>query len=404
MTSVKLMLNKCRAHKTGTYPLVFQVIHSRRKKLIYLGFNLREEEFDAEKGKILHCTRSEFTREEQKRMNEELKSCKRRMKSLVYALDVEGREYTTEEIAGYFLRKPIQLCLISYMNKQISKKKEQGKEGIAAAYLNTRNSLQIFIKNEDVKMSEIDNYFVMNYREYLFKKKLSPNTISYYMRNFRTIFNMALAEGLKPKDKFPFKNIRTTPCKTVKRALSLSQTKALICLDLSCHPGLEKARDFYMFSLYCQGMAFVDIVFLEKKNIVEDVIYYSRHKSKQCIRIKISDRIRQLMEKYSSNNSKYVFPFIDITSKSTPYRQYRSELSNINRNLKKVAAMTEITVPLTTYTARHTWATLAHECGASISLISEGMGHTSEEMTRIYLKQFDIEVLDSVNNMVLNLL
>lgn len=403
MASVKLMLNKCRMHKNGTYPLVLQIIHLRRKKLVYLALNLKPEEFDEKKGRVRHCNGSKFTYAEQERMNKSLDDTKKKIESLIDQFDSANVSYSVDDLVIAFLKKPSKQNLISFIDKQIKQKIDLGKEGIAAAYQSTKKSLQLFINHEDVAMEHIDCHFVLSYRSFLQEKKLSDNTIRYYMRNFRTIYNLALAEGLSEKREFPFKNIRTAPRKTVKRALTLEQMQSIVNLNLSAYPELESARDYYMFGFFAQGMSFVDIVYLEKKNIIDGVIWYTRHKSKQLVRIKVSDKITELMKKYPSD-SNYVFPLLDVTSSHTKYSQYRKELAKINRNLKKVALMAGISVPLTTYTARHTWATLARECGASISLISEGMGHTTEEMTRVYLKQFDMSMLDKVNSMVINLL
>lgn len=403
MTSVKLMLNKCRMHKDGTYPLVMQIIHSRHKKLVYLAINLKPEEFDEKKGRICHRSGSRFTNAAKERMNQSLELSLKKMEDLIDTLNSEGISYSVEDLVAHFLKKPVQFNLINFIDKQIKLKKELEKEGIAAAYKSTRNSLQMFINRADVAMENIDSHFVTNYKHFLLERKLSDNTICFYMRNFRTIYNLALSEGLSVNKDFPFKNIRTAPRKTVKRALTLKQIQAIANLQLSAYPELECARDYYMFSFYAQGMSFVDIVFLKKKCIVDGVIWYTRHKSNQLVRIKISDRIIELMEKYPSD-SNYVFPLIDVNLPNTLYSQYRKELAKINRNLKKIASMVGVSTPLTTYTARHTWATLAHECGASISLISQGMGHTTEEMTRVYLKQFDMSMLDKVNTMVLNML
>ena len=113
--------------------------------------------------------------------------------------------------------------------------------------------------------------------------------------------------------------------------------------------------------------------------------------------------MQRLINKYA-NNSEYVFPIIDTALPTPVYEQYRLALGRMNRYLKKIASLLNINVRLTTYTARHTWATLARESGAPISIISAGLGHTSEEMTRVYLKDFDLETLAKVNHVVTNLL
>ena len=169
------------------------------------------------------------------------------------------------------------------------------------------------------------------------------------------------------------------------------------------YSGMDIARDMYLFSFYAQGMAFVDIVFLKKKNIRDGILSYRRHKSQQLIHIVVTPQMQGLIDKYA-NDSEYVFPIIDTSLSTSIYDQYRLALGRVNRYLKKITFRLNINVRLTTYTARHTWATLARESGAPISIISAGLGHTSEEMTRVYLKEFDQETLARVNRIVTNLL
>ena len=175
----------------------------------------------------------------------------------------------------------------------------------------------------------------------------------------------------------------------MKRALSRTDMQNLADLNLENEPELEFARDLYLFSFYAQGMAFVDIVLLKKADICNGVLTYSRHKS------------QGLIDKYKTENE-YLFPIIS-GEYASGYQQYRLALGRINRHLKKIAVVADIKVPLTTYTARHTWATLARDYGAPISVISAGLGHTSEEMTRVYLKDFDVSMLNQVNSIVTNL-
>ena len=179
--------------------------------------------------------------------------------------------------------------------------------------------------------------------------------------------------------------------------------KKLSSLILPVHSGMDIARDMYLFSFYAQGMAFVDIVFLKKKNIRDGILSYRRHKSQQLIHIVVTPQMQELIDKYA-NDSEYVFPIIDTSLSTSIYDAYRLALGRVNRYLKKITFRLNINVRLTTYTARHTWATLARESGAPISIISAGLGHTSEEMTRVYLKEFDQETLAQVNRIVTNLL
>ena len=403
ITSVKLMLNKSRILNNGSYPLVFQVIHNRRKKLLYTGYRMKEEVFDESEGKIMNGLGSTFTATEVVKMNRELRKMRNRIDTRIRQLERAGEEFTVEDILtqnAFGTGKP-QFYLLRYINAQIERKQELKKVGMAAAYKSTRSSLAKFISRPDVRMSEVDSAFVRRYEDFLYSNGSSGNTVSYYLRNLRSLYNQAVADGYHPRGEYPFAKAQTRPAKTVKRALSRTDMQNLADLNLENEPELEFTRDLYLFSFYAQGMAFVDIVLLKKADICNGVLTYSRHKSKQLIRIAVTPQMQGLIDKYKTENE-YLFPIIS-GEYASGYKQYRLALGRINRHLKKIAVVADIKVPLTTYTARHTWATLARDYGAPISVISAGLGHTSEEMTRVYLKDFDVSMLNQVNSMVTNL-
>lgn len=402
ITSVKLMLNKSRILNNGSYPLVFQVIHNRRKKLLYTGYRMKEEVFDELEGKI-NGTGSSFTAKEVMKMNRELRKMRNQIDAQVRQLQRTREEFTVEDVLAQNTLgtgKP-QFYLLRYINTQIERKQEQKKVGMAAAYKSTRSSLAKFIGRPDVRMSEVDLAFVRRYEDFLYSNGTSGNTVSYYLRNLRSLYNQAVVDGYHSCGEYPFAKAQTRPAKTVKRALSRTDMQNLAYLNLENEPELEFARDLYLFSFYAQGMAFVDIVLLKKADICNGVLTYSRHKSKQLIRIAVTPQMQGLIDKYKTENE-YLFPIIS-GEYASGYKQYRLALGRINRHLKKIAVVADIKVPLTTYTARHTWATLARDYGAPISVISAGLGHTSEEMTRVYLKDFDVSMLNQVNSMVTNL-
>jgi integrase len=403
ITSVKLMLNKSRILNNGSYPLVFQVIHNRRKKLLYTGYRMKEEVFDELEGKIMNGVGSTFTATEVVKMNRELRKMRNRIDTRIRQLERTREEFTVEDIlaqSAFGTGKP-QFYLLRYINAQIERKQELKKVGMAAAYKSTRSSLAKFISRPDVRMSEVDSAFVRRYEDFLYSNGSSGNTVSYYLRNLRSLYNQAVADGYHPRGEYPFAKAQTRPAKTVKRALSRTDMQNLADLNLENEPELEFTRDLYLFSFYAQGMAFVDIVLLKEADICNGVLTYSRHKSKQLIRIAVTPQMQGLIDKYKTENE-YLFPIIS-GEYASGYQQYRLALGHINRHLKKIAVVADIKVPLTTYTARHTWATLARDYGAPISVISAGLGHTSEEMTRVYLKDFDVSMLNQVNSMVTNL-
>lgn len=409
MASVKLMLNKQRMLSSGKFPLVFQIIHQRRKRLIYTKFKLYPEEFNDLLLEVKAGKRTAYSLTEIRAINKELKREYKRILLRIKELENRGECFTVNDLVESRKKDVSYFYLLQYTELQIARKRKKEKEGIAVAYQSTYVSLKKYIntlseRKKDVNMHEVNYGFVMGYEDFLYAQKVSENTVNYYLRNFRTLYNAAIKDGYRQHGDSPFAYVRTRACKTVKRALSKENMRLLSSLSISNSPYLEFSRDLYLFSFYAQGMAFVDIAFLNKKNIYGGLLTYSRRKSKQLIHIVVTPQMQKLIDKYS-NDSEYLFPIIDpLNKEQSVYKQYRLALGRINRYLKKLAAGLNLRIPLTTYTARHTWATLARDSGAPLSVISAGLGHTSEEMTRIYLKDFDQSVLAKVNSLVTGLL
>lgn len=408
MASIKLMLNLSRRLNDGTYPLVFQIIHKRRKKLLYMGIHVMKNEFDSARGKITTDRRMNV------KVNREIRKMRRLLSERICELENSGGEYSVYDITSDIYKKKVSaFYLLKYINIQIEWKKENGKEGIGAAYHSTRQSLSKYLKNRDIRISQVNSQFVARYIDFLKSGGVGENTVNFYIRNFRTCYNLAVKEGLVSHGEYPFDNIHTKPCRTVKRALSCEDMSRLLNLPLPHNSILQFARDLFLFSFYTQGMSFVDIAFLKHKHVCGEIISYSRHKSKQLIHIGLTPQIQGLINRYgrnkeASDKESYIFPIIHSNStgknRASEYSQYRSALCRINRALKKIADELDICIPLTTYVARHTWATLARDNGVPISTISAALGHTTEDMTHIYLKELDTDYLKQINKMMNDLI
>ena len=197
----------------------------------------------------------------------------------------------------------------------------------------------------------------------------------------------------------PFADLNFRVQETLKRALTKEEIARIARVDLRRHPRMEEARDLFMFSFYCRGMSFVDVIHLRRDCIVNGTLFYERNKTGQRLQVGMLPCMYEIIEKYRSR-SPYLFPCIDVASSRTVYTQYRYSLGMINRYLKRLGELLHIATPLTTYVARHSWATIAKVNGASVHVIGECLGHTSEKTTRIYLKELDHSALDAVNNQV----
>lgn len=403
MVSVKIMLNKSRIRKDGTYPLVFQIIYRRQKKLIYMDYRLRTEDFDPVREMVVHNEQTPFSMKEVKKMNSSIRKQKKEILARVSELLEEEAEFSVKDIVAHFNNNGDGICLLAFFDNCIDEKLVLKKYGIAAAYKSTQSSIRLFLEDRDIYMANISEKLVDGYRSFLMERKVSDNTIKYYMRNFRSIYNAAIRKGYRFKEKYPFARLRAAPSQTVKRALSKEQMRAINNLELPPRSNLEKYRDLFLFSFFAQGMPFVDLVMLKKENICEGVISYKRYKSKLQVHVKVTEQIQALLDKYQ-NDGKYVFDIIKENADKSEYDQYRIALVYSNRNLKKIGKMLGFEAPLTTYCARHTWANEAKNSGAPLMVISEGLGHQSEKTTLIYLKGLDLTVLDIINRKVSSIL
>lgn len=211
----------------------------------------------------------------------------------------------------------------------------------------------------------------------------APNTISFYTRILRAVYNRAVEEDII-ENRNPFRHVYTGIEKTAKRALPLPAISKIKALDLTLTPALDYARDMFLLSFMLRGMSFVDMAFLRKSDLHNGYITYRRRKTGQQLVIEWTRDMQRILDKYPENASDYLLPI--IRKRNTNERSaYRNMSYNINHHLKSIASMVGVNIPLTLYVARHSWASAAHSKGIPLRIISEGMGHDSESTTQIYL-------------------
>ena len=291
----------------------------------------------------------------------------------------------------------------SYMERTVAQYWRQGQFRTSETYHTTLNSFRRFRGDVDVKLEDVNSELLEAYESFLRQGSLSPNTISFYMKHLRAVYNRAVDDGLIV-DKRPFKRVSTSIEKTPKRAVSLKVIKQLKALDCSHHPSRRFARDMFLFSFYTRGMSFVDIAYLQKKNLKGDVLYYRRKKTHQPLTIHWESCMQDMLKLYGAEpSSPYLFSIIK-EPETNPRKQYQNALFRINRHLKNIGKGLGLHQPLTMYCARHSWASIARDEGIPLSVISEGMGHDSEKTTQIYLASLKTEVIDKANRKILKLL
>lgn len=384
--------------KEGT--LLYQVIHNREVKHIHSGHKLYSREWKPESQEIIFPAGSEEERRTYlASLKATVKKDMKRLKCIILRLDRSESPYTAADVVSNYLSPSDIDCFISFARTLTDHLKEIGKQCTAETYTTVMNSFARFRKENDVFLEDMDSDLMTAYEAYLRSADICPNSISFYMRNLRAIYNRAVDKGLTVQ-RFPFRHVYTGIDKTVKRAVSLNVIRKIRELDLSLHPSMDYARDVFMFSFYTRGMSFVDIAFLKKKDLKNGILSYRRHKTDQQIFIKWEKPMQDLIDKYDTAGSPYMLPIIKNIG-DDERRQYRTEAHRINRNLRKIGEQIGLVIPLTTYVARHGWASIAKSKNIPIATISEAMGHDSESTTRIYLASLDTASVDKANSLIL---
>lgn len=396
-TSIKTMLNTDRARNDGTYPLIVRIIHNRSKKMIYTPYHLFQSDFDSGTQKVVCGGESGLTKQKCNEINRYLKESREQLSRILIRLEREiPNGYSADHIIENLSTQQTTKYVLPYFEREIATMRSAGRFGSATLYNSTMNSLIRFVRNPKFTFKDIDFRFISDYVAHLQGENISRNSINMYLRNFRSVYNKAQKDGLIHLKKSPFADFSIGVTQTVKRSLSKDVIRRIAYCDLPFNSTLSLVRDIFMFSFYTRGMSLVDMVYLRHENIVGGVIYYKRNKTGQQLQIAISIPLRELIERYHSS-SPFVFPILKEGSSESLYKQYRSALNQINNSLKRIGTILGLEDKLTTYVARHSWAMIAKTEGVSIATISEGLGHTTEKTTQIYLKAFDRKIIDEAN-------
>ena len=397
MTSIKVKFrpSTVEGKEGGIY---FQIIHNRIVRQLNTDYKIFAIEWDAEsESVIISRNRSNILLG----IRERLKWDIARLEKVIRQLETERRRYTADDVITVFHKMTKEASLFTFMHGVIAQLKQLGKIRTSETYTATLKSFMAFREDQDVPLDGITSDLMLLYEAFLKAKGVRMNTISFYMRILRAVYNRAVEKGLTEQQN-PFRHVYTGVDKTIKRAIPIKAIKALKELDLSMKPSLDFARDMFLFSFYTRGMSFVDMAYLKKSDLQNGILTYRRRKTGQELTIKWEKFMAEIVAKYPDNQTDYLLPI--IKEKENERKQYDNALHLVNYRLKDLSKMLKLQRPLTMYVARHSWASAAKAKNVPLSVISEGMGHDSEATTQIYLASLETSVVDKANKMILGLL
>ncbi len=403
MTSIKVKFRPSSVRgKEGT--IYYQIIRGRVVRQLKTNYRIYAEEWNENRATVILCgcnnERYGYLFLLRGRINRDIRRLEKISVSLV---NTSRNSYTADDIIRKFQDTVTDDSFFSFMKEVIVQLKRLNRDRTAETYTATLSSFLRFQNRKDVLMEEMTSDLMQEYEAYLKASGIVMNTISFYMRILRAVYNRAVEKGIV-EQRNPFRHVYTGIDKTVKRALALKEIRKIKELDLTFYPALDFARDMFLFSFYTRGMSFVDMAYLRKTDLKNGVLIYRRRKTGQQLSVKWEECMQAIVDKYKVRvmpDWPYLLPIITVMDAKKVRKQYKNSLYAVNLNLKRVAARIGLSIPLTTYVARHSWASIARNKNIPLAVISEAMGHDSELTTQIYLASLECSVIDNANTLIL---
>ena len=394
MATVKVKLRPSSVNgKAGV--IYYQITHNRRTQHITTKLRVHPIEWDADECEMVTSAPSRSMI--QNRINSDVVLLRR----IIIDLDGSGMDYSVEDIINRYKSPQSHILVLDYMRTQIEQLRATNRLGTAKNYEKTMCSFGEFLGDVRLPLSALTEQVITDYNSFLIQRGLVRNSVSFYMRVLRAIYNKAVRQKLI-EQQHPFTEVYTGIDRTRKRAVSESIIVQLHRLELETGTPLALCRDIFIFSYCTRGMAFVDIAYLKKTNLQNGMICYARRKTGQLLSVRIEPSIQRIIDRYANSDSPYVFPILSSLDANEAYEQYQVALNNHNRLLGRLSEMLGCGCKLTSYTSRHSWATAARNHNVPISIISQGMGHTSEQTTQIYLTMLENSVIDDANKGIIS--
>lgn len=266
-----------------------------------------------------------------------------------------------------------------------------------ANYLMALHALLAYA-GSDIRVGDIDRHQIEGFQRWLQNRGVKPNTTSCYMRSLRTLLkNISSSTDWQQV----FSSVFTGNARTDKRAATQEDIGKLQNISQPLSQRMCFVRDMFLFCLYALGMPFVDLAFLRRSQVKDGYIEYCRHKTGQPVRVKIEQPMQEIMDRWSAQDGDYVFPILKQTDPQKAMEEYERMRGRYNRRLSQLAKLAG-TEHLTSYVARHSWASMAYQQNIDLPVIAKALGHTNTQTTLIYIRDIDDHRIDDAGAIVAN--
>ena len=326
-------------------------------------------------------------------------------------------EYMSEGYFGEMLKYPyiyrvIYLIVIKMLKvvafmKQVAKGLQMGGNfGTAHVYRSSLNAIIAYRGKGDFTFNEVTPEWIKGFEIHLRSRGCSWNTVSTYLRTFRAVYNRAVDCRGAVYVPHLFRSVYTGTRADRKRALDTEDIQKVFTKlpqSSAVTSDMRRTQELFVLMFLLRGLPFVDLAYLRKSDLHDNVITYRRRKTGRPLSVTLTREAMVLLKRYMNRDSSSPYLFSLLESREgtkEAYREYQLALRSFNQQLLLLGQLLGLGDRLSSYTARHTWATTAYYCEIHPGIISEAMGHSSITVTETYLKPFRNKKIDEANQLV----
>ena len=387
--------------KDGTHRIIIRMIFKRKFAKFPTMYSVLKKDWNEKQGKIKKSCK-QFGDPE--RINAKIYYYKSELYDRIVAIERRGTSVQNVlQLKHLMLNRPVRISYCSYSKILEQELRNMKRLGNAGVYRQARKFIFRLNGYRDVNFEDITYSFLKNIEMMHLSSGNGYNSLSINLRTLRAVYNRAIKEGYAKQEQYPFREYSIKQEKTKKRAVG----KEIISLieGYEAMPGTMKrfARDMFLFSFYTRGMNITDMARLRVGSIVNNRIEYKRQKTGGLFSIPLSDKVVSILGNYiedSSNPGDYIFPIIKRKGLAMERKDIYNATRNVNKNIQKIAKELGIEEHITTYVARHSWASIGNMKGVPISTISQALGHQDLKTTQIYLEDLDNSALDEADSLI----
>lgn len=397
-TTVNVVCYKSKVLKNNESPLMIRVCKDRKMKYQSLGISILPKYWDFKANKpTSKCPNKEYI---ERLIAEKVKV----YTDKVIEFKSQEKEFTATSLMEK-VNKPVKRKTVQEVfNQYIQELESANRLRYADMYKCTMHSLIKFNKHLDIPFSDMDTIWLKRYEVWLQSQGLAINTLGTRFRHLRVIYNFAIEEKIVKSEYYPFNSFKVSKLSQTTAKRSIQKDEILSVLNYQGQTPLEcLAIDLFTFSYLAAGINFGDIARLTKDNILENRLIYIRKKTQKQIKVSLQEQAIKLIQKYSMPDNPYLFPILSSFHKTEQQKVNRIHkiIAKVNKSLKEIGERLNIPIDLTTYVARHSFATVLKRSGVNTTLICEALGHSSERVTQIYLDSFGNDQMeDAMKNLL----